>query len=54
MAASASCNCWSKEVIGGDDGGEEGVEMLEKLGEVWWYKENVFRNNVLSQRQSCK
>ena len=36
MAASASCNCWSREaVVGGDDGGEEGVEMSEKFGEVW-------------------
>ena len=34
MAARASCNCWSREAIGGEDGGEEGVEMSENVGEV--------------------
>ena len=35
----------------GDGGGEEGVEILEKVGEVWQYRENVFQNIVLSQSQ---
>ena len=35
MVSSASLSCWSREVMaGGEDGGEEGVEMSEKLGEV--------------------
>ena len=36
IAARASRSCWSREAIGGDDGGEESVEISEKLGEVWW------------------
>ena len=36
IAARASWSCWSKEaMMGGDDGGEDGVEMSEKVGEVW-------------------
>ena len=27
-------SCCSREAIGGDDGGEDGVEMSEKFGEV--------------------
>ena len=35
MASSASLSCWSREdMVGGDDGGEEGVEMSENVGEV--------------------
>ena len=33
--SSASRSCWSREdMAGGDDGGEEGVDMLEKVGEI--------------------
>ena len=35
MEARASWSCCSKDaIIGGEDGGEEGVEMSEKFGEV--------------------
>ena len=37
MASRASWSCWFKEVmVRGDDGDEKGVEILEKMGEVWW------------------
>ena len=37
MEARASCSCCSRDaMIGGDDGGEEEVEISEKLGKVWW------------------
>ena len=36
MEVRASCSCCSKDaMIGGDDGGEEGVEISENVGEVW-------------------
>ena len=35
IEARASWSCCSREAIGGDDGGEEGVEISEKVGEVW-------------------
>ena len=42
MASSASWSCWSREdMVGGDDSGEEGVEMSEKVGEVCQQKEKV-------------
>ena len=28
-------------MTGGDDGGEEGVKMSEKIGEVWRYSEKI-------------
>ena len=35
MVSSASLSCWSREdMVGGDDGGEEGVDMSENVGEV--------------------
>ena len=35
MASSASWSCWSKEdMAGGDKGGEDGVDISEKVGEV--------------------
>ena len=54
IEARASWSCCSKDAIGDDDGGEERVEMSEKLGEVCRYKENAFHDNVLSQHQSCE
>ena len=48
IEARASWSCCSKDAIGGDDGGEKGVEILEKLGEVWRYKENAFHDDILS------
>ena len=41
MEVRASWSCCSKDTImGGDDGGEEGVEISENMGEVWQYREN--------------
>ena len=40
-------------MAGGDDGGEEGVDMSGEFGEVWRYRENVFHDDVLSQCRSC-
>ena len=40
-------------MTGGEEGDEEGVEMSEKFGEVWWYREKVFQDDVLSLCQSC-
>ena len=35
IALRASRSCWSKEdMIGGEDGGEEGVDISENVGEV--------------------
>ena len=34
MAVSASCNCWSREAMGGEEGGDGGVEISEKFGDV--------------------
>ena len=54
MEARASCSCCSKDTMtGGDDGGEEGVDMSEKLGEVWRYREKAFHDDILSQRRCC-
>ena len=39
--------------MGGDDGGEDGVEMSEKLGEVCRYSEKAFRDDGLSLCRSC-
>ena len=35
IVVNASWSCWFKEdMMGGDDGGEKGVEMSENVGEV--------------------
>ena len=35
MVSSASWSCWSKEdIVGGDEGGEDGVDISENVGEV--------------------
>ena len=39
--------------MGGEEGGEDGVEMSEKSGEVCRYSEKFCCDDVLSQHRYC-
>ena len=36
ISSRASWSYWSKDIMGGKEGGEDGVERSENVGEVWW------------------